>query len=109
MVMRLVRSILIGSLLMTESAGADTLGFVEQRFGDLHFEPHKWSRTTNLPCYVYTAEVEGAVVDVLRIGMGNFVPFKARRGLTVTVCGSVAAFAEGFETGLPVTSKAGQK
>lgn len=81
--------------------GADTLGYVEQKFTDLHFEKGKWSRSSQAACFVYTAKEDGAEVDVLRFGMGNLAPFKAKRGLTVTVCGSVAAFDEGFETGMP--------
>ncbi|HEY7304675.1 MAG TPA: hypothetical protein VH601_11195 [Bryobacteraceae bacterium] len=84
---------------------ADTLGFVEQKFSDLHFEKAKWSRTAQLPCYTYSALEDGATVDVLRIGMGNLVPFKATKGLKVTVCGSIAAFDEGFEAGSPLSDR----
>ena len=97
--------IALASLLISANLGADTLGFVEQKFSDLHFEKAKWDRVVQLPCYTYTAREEGAIVDVLRIGMGNFVPFKAKKGLTVTVCGSIAAFEEGFETGTPVVGR----
>ncbi len=103
--MRLAALILLGYLLLSVTMGADTLGFVEQKFSDIHFEKGKWSRTTQLPCYTYTAQVDGAVVEVLRFGMGNLVPFKATKGLKVTVCGSIAAFDEGFETGPPLTSR----
>jgi hypothetical protein len=99
--MRLAASVLLGSLFLLTTLGADTLGFVEQKFSDLHFEKGKWSRTVQLPCYTYTAQVDGAVVEVLRFGTGNLVPFKAAKGLKVTVCGSTAAFDEGFETGPP--------
>lgn len=92
----------LGLLLFTAAMGADTLGFLEQKFSDLHFEKKKWSRTVELPCYNYTALADGAVVEVLRFGTGNLVPFKATKGLKVSVCGSVAAFDEGFETGPPV-------
>ncbi len=92
----------MASLLLAHSLGADTLGFVEQKFTDLHFERGKWTRAAQLPCYVYTAREDGATVDVLRYGMSNLVPFKAMRGLTVTVCGSIASFDEGFQTGAPV-------
>ena len=95
----------LGCLLLAALLGADTLGFVEQKFSDIHFEKGKWSRTVQLPCYTYTAQVDGAVVEVLRFGMGNLVPFKATKGLKVTVCGSIAAFDEGFETGPPLTSR----
>jgi hypothetical protein len=96
---------LIASLLLPAILGADTLGFVEQKFSDLHFEKGKWTRTAQVPCYSYTALSDGATVEVLRIGMGNLVPFKAKKGLTVSVCGSVAAFDEGFQTGTPVSAK----
>jgi hypothetical protein len=102
-VVRIAASVALGILLFSVLVSADTLGFVEQKFSDLHFEKGRWSRTAQLPCYTYTATEDGAVVDVLRIGMGNFVPFKAVKGLHVTVCGSLAAFDEGFETGLPGT------
>jgi hypothetical protein len=49
------------------------------------------------------------MVEVLRIAMGNLVPFKARKGLTVTVCGSIAAFDEGFQTGTPIPGRTGEK
>jgi hypothetical protein len=97
--------LLIVLFLIVGAMGADTLGFVEQKFTDLHFEKGKWTRTERLPCFSYLAQEDGAVVDVLRYGMGNLVPFKAKRGMTVTVCGSVAAFDEGFETGMPVAAK----
>jgi hypothetical protein len=99
----------IAALLISGTLGADTLGFVEQKFSDLNFEKGQWSRTTQLPCYSYVALADGATVDVLRLGTGNLVPFKAKRGLTVTVCGSTAAFDEGFETGAPITSQAVEK
>jgi hypothetical protein len=101
--------IFIALLLLPAALGADTLGFVEQKFTDLHFERGKWTRTAQLPCYSYAAQVDGATVEVLRFGMGNLVPFKAKQGLTVTVCGSTAAFDEGFETGTPVSARAGEK
>jgi len=106
--MRLMTSVLLASVLLLATLGADTLGFVEQKFSDLHFEKGKWSRTVQLPCYTYTAQVDGAIVEVLRFGMGNLVPFKAVKGLKVTVCGSTAAFDEGFETGPPLTSRVHQ-
>lgn len=98
--------VLIAWLLMAGAMGADTLGFVEQKFTDLHFEKGKWTRTERLPCFSYLAQEDGAMVDVLRYGTGNLVPFKAKRGMAVTVCGSVAAFDEGFETGIPAATKA---
>jgi len=63
---------------------ADTLGFVEQKFSYLNFEKGKWSRSVQLPCYTYAALEDAATVNVLRIGMGNLVPFKAAKGLKVT-------------------------
>jgi hypothetical protein len=107
--MRVTASIVLGILWLSMLLSADTLGFVEQKFSDIHFERGQWSRTAQLPCYTYTATQDGAVVDVLRIGMGNFVPFKATKGLRVMVCGSVAAFDEGFETGLPGAGGMAQK
>ena len=103
--MRLTIPVLLGLLLSVATLGADTLGFVEQKFSDLHFEKGKWTRTAQLPCYTYTSQADAAIVEVLRFGMGNLVPFKAAKGLKVTVCGSVAAFDEGFETGPPLTSR----
>ena len=65
---------------------ADTLGFVEQKFSHLNFEKKKWSRTDNPPCYTYTANEDGATVDVLRYGMSNLVPeFRARGGWRLPV------------------------
>ena len=107
--MRFNTRAIFAAILLTGTLGADTLGFVEQKFSDLNFEKGKWSRTVQLPCYTYTAEEDGATVDVLRIGMGNLVPFKAKRGLTVTVCGSTAAFDEGFETGAPIATPVMEK
>lgn len=95
--------------LFSTLAGADTLGFVEQRFTDLHFQKGKWQRSGQPPCFTYVAREDGATVDVLRYGMNNLVPFKAAKGLTVNVCGSTAVFDEGFETGMPGSSITGQK
>jgi len=92
-------------LLLSTSVFADTLGFVEQKFSHLNFEKGKWSRSVQTPCYTYTAIEDGATVDVLRLGMNNLVPFKAAKGLKVTVCGSTAAFDEGFEASAPALSK----
>lgn len=99
--------ILVTSVLLSTVLAADTLGFVEQRFSDIHFEKGKWERKTNLqlPCFTYTALEEGATVEVLRFGVNNLVPFKATKGLKVTVCGSTAVFDEGFETGAPVSGR----
>lgn len=85
---------------------ADTLGFVEQKFSYLSFDRGAWDRDARLPCYVYTARQDGAVVEVLRIGSGNLVPFKATKGLTVKVCGDTASFDEGFEAGPPIAGSA---
>ena len=100
---------LVGWWFLSATLGADTLGFVQQKFGDIHFQKGKWGRTAQLPCYVYAALEDGATVDVLRYGMGNLVPFKATKGLRVTVCGDVAAFDEGFETGAPVLNGTAQR
>lgn len=89
-------------LLCGLTLSADTLGFVEQKFSYVNFDRGAWDRTAHLPCYVYTARQDGAVVEVLRIGASNLVPFKAAKGLTVTICGSTAAFDEGFEAGTPI-------
>jgi len=99
----------IAALLLSGTLGADTLGFVEQKFTDLNFEKGRWSRTAQLPCYSYVAQEDGATVDVMRFGTGNLVPFKAKRGSTVTVCGSTAAFDEGFEAGTPIVTGLGEK
>jgi hypothetical protein len=95
---------LAGLLFISLAVRGGTLGFVEQKFGYLSFEKGKWDRTTQLPCYTYSAREDAATVDVLRLGTGNLVPFKAAKGLKVTVCGSTAAFDEGFEAGTPVPS-----
>jgi hypothetical protein len=107
--MRTRGSVLGASLLVSTLLSADTLGFVEQKFSDLHFEKGRWSRTAQLPCYTYTAQEDGATVDVLRYGTGNLVPFKAAKGLRITVCGDIAAFEEGFETGVPVSGRTATK
>lgn len=95
--------IFLGWLMVSTLSNADTLGFVEQKFGDLHFQKGKWSRAAQLPCYTYTAQEDRATVDVIRYGMSNLVSLRATKGLRVTVCGDVAAFEEGFESGMPVT------
>ena len=69
--MRLNMTILLGSLFLSQTLGADTLGFFEQKFSDLHFEKGAWSRTAELPCYSYIARADGATVDVLRIGQSR--------------------------------------
>ena len=85
------------AFLASVSLFGETLGFLEQKFNSLNFEKGKWSRVEKLPCYVYEAKENGAVVEVMRAGTSNLVPFRASRGLTVTVCGSTAALVEGFE------------
>ena len=92
-------------LLFTLTLRADTQGFIEQKFSYLTFERGKWDRTAQLPCYIYSAKENGAVVEVLRIGASNLVPFKAAKGLAVKVCGDAAAFDEGFEAGAPVINR----
>ena len=93
-------------LLLSLTSPADTLGFVEQKFGFIDFEKGKWDRAPQAPCYAYSARQDGAVVEVLRSGTSNLVPFKATKGLTVMVCGSTAIFDEGFEAGAPILKKA---
>ncbi len=100
--------LIVSLVLAPNLLGGETLGFVEQKFSDLHFDKGKWSRSAELPCFTYTALEDGAVVEVLRIGMGNLVPFKANKGMKVTVCNSTAAFEEGFEAGGP-TQNAGTR
>jgi hypothetical protein len=97
---------LMGALLLSMASSADSLGFFEQKFGSLNFEKSKWTRTVQFPCNTYTATEDGAVVDVLRIGTSNLVPFRATKGLKVVVCGSTAAFDEGFEAGKPAIANA---
>ncbi len=96
----------IALLLSTLALRADTQGFIEQKFSYLNFEKNKWDRTAQLPCYTYSAKEDGAVVEVLRIGASNLVPFKAAKGLAVKVCGDAAAFDEGFEAGALIVNKA---
>lgn len=96
-------------LLLSLTLSADTLGFVAQKFSYLSFERGKWDRAAQLPCFVYSARQDGAIVEVLRIGASNLVPFKAAKGLTVTVCGSTATFDEEFEAGVPTSNKAVRK
>jgi hypothetical protein len=87
----------IGTILALGIFG-ETLGFIEQQFHSINFEKGKWTRTEKLPCYVYVARENNALVEIMRFGTGNLVPFRANKeGLTVTVCGSTAAFDEGFE------------
>ena len=83
--------------LLSLSLFGETLGFIEQRFVSLNFEKGKWDRTEKSSCYVYSAKENGALVEVMRYGTSNLVPLRASKGLTVTVCGSTAAFDEGFE------------
>jgi hypothetical protein len=100
-----VRLALAGTVLLSLTLLADNLGFFEQKFTAVSFEKGKWSRDVHLPCYAYTATEDGAIVEVLRLGTGNLVPFKATKGLKVTICGSTAAFDEGFEAGRPTLAK----
>jgi hypothetical protein len=79
------------------SVFGETLGFFEQKFNSINFEKGKWSRLDRSPCYVYEAKENGAAVEVMRFGTSNLVSFHASKGLTVTICGSTAAFDEGFE------------
>lgn len=79
------------------STTAEPLGWFEQRFSAINFDPHKWSRTAEQSCRVYTAQEDASKVEVLRIGTNNLVAFRASKGLKITICGSTAAFDEGFE------------
>lgn len=92
----------IGLLFASLLFAGGPLGFVEQRFADLHFEKDKWVRAAQPPCYVYTAREDNATVEVLGIGSSDLVPFRAKKGLTVTACGEIAALEEGFEIGTPI-------
>jgi hypothetical protein len=92
-------------LLFSLTLSAGTLGFIEQKFSFINFEKGKWDRAPQASCYAYAAKEDGAVVEILRIGAGNLVPFKATKGLTVTVCGSTAVFDEGFDAGAPIVNK----
>jgi hypothetical protein len=94
----------IGALLLCVALSAEPLGFFEQKFTSINFDKGKWSRTAQLPCYTYSAKENGATVEVLRLGTSNLVPFRATSGLNVVVCGSTAAFDEGFEAIRPVQS-----
>jgi len=107
--MKIRTLISIGALFSFSTLSAGTQGFVQQYFSDIHFEKGKWDRTVQLPCFTYAATENGASVEVLRIGTNNLVPFRATKGLKVTVCGSTAAFDEGFETGLPLPKAALEK
>ena len=76
----------------------ETLGYLEQKFNSINFEKGKWARVDKGSCWVYTAKESNALVEIMRVGTSNLVPFHAtKEGLTVTVCGSTAAFDEGFE------------
>jgi hypothetical protein len=84
--------------LLSLSMCAETLGFLEQKFNSINFEKGKWTRTDRAACLVYAAKESGALVEIIRFGSSSLVPFRATvAGLTVTVCGSTAAFDEGFE------------
>ena len=84
--------------LLSFSVWGDTLGYLEQKFNSINFEKGKWARNDKATCWVYTAKEGNALVEIMRFGTSNLVPFRAtKEGLTVTVCGSTAAFEEGFE------------
>ena len=83
--------------LFSLSLFGEALGFIEQRFVSLNFEKGKWDRAEKSSCYVYSAKENGALVEVMRYGTSNLVPLRGSKGLTVMVCGSTAAFDEGFE------------
>ncbi len=86
----------IGAFLLCSSVFAETLGFFEQKINSINFEKGKWTRTAQPPCYTYTSNEDGALVEVMRIGTSNLVPFRASKGLKVIACGSTVAFEEGF-------------
>jgi hypothetical protein len=90
---------LIGvAVLLAAGMFAETLGYLEQKFNSINFEKGKWSRADKAACFVYTAKESNALVEIMRFGTSNLVPFRAtKEGLTVIVCGSTAAFEEGFE------------
>jgi hypothetical protein len=94
---------LLGAVLSSAALFADTLGFFGQKFNAINFEKGKWDRFAQFPCKTYTASADGAMVDVMRFGTSNLVPFRAAKGLKVMVCGSTAAFDEGFEAIRPKT------
>lgn len=94
------------SVFLTGSLWAEPLGFVQQRFSHVYFERGKWARVAQLPCFTYTATADGATVEFLAIGGSDLIPFRATKGLSVTVCGSSAAMEEGFEAGQPVRGAA---
>jgi len=89
-------SALIGIFLLCSSLPGETLGFFEQKVNSINFEKGKWSRMAQPPCYTYSANEDGATVEVMRIGTSNLVPFRASKGLKVVACGSTVAFDEGF-------------
>ena len=80
------------------AASGETLGYLEQKFNSINFEKGKWIRSEKAACWVYTAKESNASVEIMRFGTSNLVLFRAgKEHLTVTVCGSTAAFDEGFE------------
>jgi hypothetical protein len=84
--------------LLSLSVFGETLGYLEQKFNSINFEKGKWSRADKAACFVYTAKETNALVEIMRFGSSNLVPFRAtKEGLTVTICGDTAAFEEGFE------------
>jgi hypothetical protein len=85
-------------ILFSLGACGETLGYLEQKFNSINFEKGKWARADKGACWIYTAKETNALVEIMRFGTSNLVPFRAtKEGLTVTVCGSTAAFEEGFE------------
>ena len=84
--------------LLSLSVSGETLGYLEQKFNSINFEKGKWTRSEKAACFVYAAKESNSLVEIMRFGTSNLVPFRANKeGLTVTVCGSTAAFEEGFE------------
>jgi hypothetical protein len=101
---RFVVCVLLSLSLIQSLSGAEILGFFAQKFNSINFEKGKWTRSEQLPCQIYTATDDGAMVNVMRFGTNNLVPFKATKNLKVVVCGSSAAFDEGFEAKVPALS-----
>lgn len=88
----------VAALLFSFGMGAETLGYIEQKFNSINFEKGKWARTEKAACYLYTAKQSDAQVEIMRFGSSNLVSFRAsKEGLTVTVCADTAVFEEGFE------------
>ncbi len=102
------RALLFIAVLAAAAVQADTLGFVQQKFSFLSFERGKWDRAAQGSCAIYSARQDDAIAEILRIGAGNLVPFKAKTGMKVVVCGDTASFDEGFDAGPLMTGGTSQ-